>query len=464
MVTHRPSSSRDEPARPPRAGRAAFTLVELMVASSIALAVIGALASMFALFSRTASDTQAIVTMTSQLRSSATRLSQDLAGLTAALRPPQNPNSGAGYFEYIEGPGTDLFRLVVNSGNIMTSTTSITGVAAITATDSILGDVDDVLLFTTRATGNLFVGKYGSNQIESPVAEVAWFCRPMPDQPIPGLTLQNLYRRQLLVLSHVGATPFHTSTPVSNFLSGSTIPAVYNAYDISLRSDPTIGALVPNSLSDLMLRSNRFVPTLRASGTSPFLMGTTPYLTGSLATTNAGVIFDAASNRQGEDVVMGNVIGFDVRIFDPDARPRLSGSTPVYPHEQGYLALTSTASFSGGFVDLGCLPTANLTGLTAGGNGKLAGLAKTTATGTATYDTWSTHFESNGIDDDGVLGIDQGTNGGDDNSNGLPDDALEAEVPPPYGRRVPAIEVRIRCYDPASRQIRQTTVRRQFPD
>jgi hypothetical protein len=195
-------------------------------------------------------------------------------------------------------------------------------------------------------------------------------------------------------------------------------------------------------------------------------MGTTPYLTGSLATTNAGIIFDAASNRQGEDVVMGNVIGFDVRIFDSDAQPRLSvsGSIPVYPHEQGYLALTSTASFRGGFVDLGCLPTANLTGLTAGGNGKLAGLAKTTATGTATYDTWSNHFESNGIDDDGLLGIDQGTNGVDDNSNGLPDDANEDEVPPPYSRRVPSIEVRIRCFDPASKQIRQTTVRRQFPN
>ena len=336
-------------------------------------------------------------------------------------------------------------------------------IAAITGTDSILGDVDDVLLFTTRSTGGLFAGRYGSTQIESPVAEVAWFCRPMADQPIAGLTLQNLYRRQLLVISHVGTAPFHTSTAVSNLLSGSTIPAVYNSYDISLRSDPTIGALVPNSLTDLMLRGNRFVPTLRASGTAPLLMGTTPYLTGSLATTNAGVIFDAASNRQGEDVVMGNVIGFDVRIFDSDAQPRLSGSIPVYPHEQGYLALTSTASFGGGFIDLGCLPTSTLTLLSAGGAAK-SGLQKTSATGTATYDTWSNHFESNGIDDDGSLGIDQGSNGVDDNSNGLPDDANEDEVPPPYGRRVPSIEVRIRCFDPASKQIRQTTVRRQFPN
>lgn len=435
---------------------AAFTLVELLVASAIALSVIGALATLFSIFSRTASDSQAVVELTSRMRSTANRLRQDLIGLTVPLRPPVNPELGAGYFELIEGPNTDFVRV---SG----ATTVV-----ITGTDSVLGDVDDILLFTTRSTGELFTGKYSTGQIASPVAEVAWFCRPAAVQPLPGLTLQNLYRRQLLVISHVGASPFHnTALPpgLSNQLpAGNTIPTVYNTYDISLRSDPVVATLVPNTLADLMRRENRFIPTMRTSGTSLFV----PVLaSGSSAT---GLVFDAASGREGEDVILDNVIGFDVRVFDPDAQPRASGPWPIYPNEQGYLTLSSSGALTatgtlparGGFVDLGCLPASGLTILTGSGSLK-SGLVKPTLTGTATYDTWSTHFEADGIDNDTSGKADQGIDGADDGGiAGLPDDAAENEVPPPYGRRIRAIEIRIRCFDPASRQIRQTTVRQQF--
>lgn len=451
-----PAFSRDAVTqRPPRRTRVAFTLVELLVASAIALAVIAALATLFALFSRTASDSQAVVELTSRMRSTANRLRQDLTGLTVPLRPPLNPESGSGYFELLEGPNSDFFRV---SG----ATTVV-----ITGTDSILGDVDDVLLFTTRSTGEQFTGKYATGQIASPVAEVAWFCRPAAAQPLPGVTLQNLYRRQLLVVSHVGAVPFHNTAAVapSNQLpAANTIPTVYNTYDISVRNDPGLGVLVPNTLADLMRRENRFIPSMRTSGTSLFV----PVLaTGSSA---PGLVFDATSGREGEDVILNNVIGFDVRVFDPDAQPRASGSWPIYPQEQGYLGLSVSGSLSatgrpparGGFVDLGCLPTSGLTLLTGSGSFK-SGLSKSMLTGTATYDTWSTHFEADGFDNDASGKVDQGIDGVDDGGIvGLPDDAAEDEVPPPYGRRVPAIEIRIRCFDPNSRQIRQTTVRQQL--
>ena len=39
-----------------------------------------------------------------QLRLAATRLQQDLAGVTVTMNPPRKPANNEGYFEYIEGP------------------------------------------------------------------------------------------------------------------------------------------------------------------------------------------------------------------------------------------------------------------------------------------------------------------------------------------------------------------------
>ena len=80
----------------------------------------------------------------------------------------------------------------------------------------------------------------------------------------------------------------------------------------------------------------------------------------------------------------------------------------------------------------------------------------------ATYDTWSTYYENNGVDDDNVMGIDQGTNGVDDDTlNGI-DDAAEKETTSPYQADLPGIQVRLRCYEPSTRQIRQITVLHSF--
>lgn len=41
-------------------------------------------------------------------------------------------------------------------------------------------------------------------------------------------------------------------------------------------------------------------------------------------------------------------------------------------------------------------------------------------------------------------------------------EAGEAETSPPYPYPLRGIEVRIRCYEPSSRQVRQVTVRQTF--
>jgi prepilin-type N-terminal cleavage/methylation domain-containing protein len=403
-----------------------FSLIELLIAATIGLVVMGAVASLFGIFGRSASETQSIVDMTNRLRGTALTLRQDLRGITCSVTPSLSPESDAGYFELIEGPASDS---VDAAGN------------PITAATPILGDTDDVLLFTTRTAGEPFEGKFDTNLILSPVAEVAWFCRPSPPvaQVVAGVSLQTLYRRQLLVVGYVGAAPF---SPTNSLVSA--LPAAYNRYDLSLRLEPP-NMLVPNTLSDLTQRENRF------------LHGTQWHV--AFPNASAPATFDAASGREGEDAILTNVIGFDVRVYDPDAIPHLNGSTIVYPSEQGY-GSAPAAGFKGCFLDLGCAaPAATI--LSGTGNPR-SRLHKITASGTATYDTWSTHYESNGVDDDGDGIVDEATNGLDDNANGLVDDPPENEVPSPYAVPLRAIEIRLRCYDPASRQVRQTTIRQAF--
>ncbi len=80
----------------------------------------------------------------------------------------------------------------------------------------------------------------------------------------------------------------------------------------------------------------------------------------------------------------------------------------------------------------------------------------------AVYDTWTTFYEQDGIDQDGNLGIDQGTNGADDDNAMGVDDVGERETSPPYPSPLRSVQVRIRITDPDSRQVRQVTVTSDF--
>ncbi|MFM8951789.1 MAG: PilW family protein [Planctomycetaceae bacterium] len=424
MTTHHHSISArtsDSPSSP-----RGFSLVELLVASTIAMIVMAAVATLFGTFGNAASTSQSIVDMTSRMRTTTTRLRRDLAGITAPLRPPLSPDGNQGYFELIEGPLRDVDA---------------------TAT-SLLADVDDVLLFTTQSAGPPFQGRYVvsgiDRRIESSTAEVAWFCRPSPAaaQTVAGLTLHTLYRRQLLVEGYVGVAPFHNpGSAATNQIAG-TMPDLLTSYDMSLRPVGG-GVFVPNTLGDLTLRENRF---LHGAWNVAFSVA------------SPGVTFDAASGREGEDVVLTNVLAFDVRVFDPAIPIRTGSGAILYPGDPGY-ATGADSLTKGAFVDLGRQGGGTL--LSSGA------AAKASPALACTYDTWSTAYESNGIDESIPLnGADEGTNGVDDSSpaDGLPDDPGETETAPPYATPLTAIEVRIRCYDPVSRQVRQTTVRQAFPN
>jgi hypothetical protein len=269
--------------------------------------------------------------------------------------------------------------------------------------------------------------------------------------------------------------------------------STFNGFDLSCRlvsSANSVRLLVPNSLGDLTKRENRF-------GHYPTDLGVTPAFPYSLVS-----IAPLAGSRAGEDIILNNVLSFDVRVFDPDAPIQvISPGGGVTPGDPGY-AGGATSQGYGAYVDL-CwgrgmnpssaaavvapgspFPAANSTAFQSFGVKSINNATTTTAlSGTlatpqtsnatvnaAVYDTWSTHYESNGINENNNFDrintstplIDEGTNGLDDNANGLVDEPLEAETSAPYPVPLRGLEVRIRCYEPSSRQVRQVTIRHTF--
>jgi len=232
------------------ASRPAFSLVELLVASALSLVVMGAVASLFGVFGRSVSDGQSVVELNARMRNAAWRLRQDLIGLTCTPAPLVRVECNGGYFRVIEG----------------TRTTS-------PDPNTLLGDIDDVLAFTTSSPGAPFAGRLtGARGFESPTAEVIWFCERSGQQH-RGQDLYNLHRRQLLV----------AGTPDAGSFTNNVFAARGDS-DLSYTQHA-------NTLGDLSKRANRF----------PAESGGNRRLTG---------------DREGEDVILGNVIAFDVRIAE----------------------------------------------------------------------------------------------------------------------------------------------------
>jgi len=497
-----------------------YTLVEMLTATVLTLIMMAAVASVFATVGASVSAARSTLEMTDAQRGAAAVLKADLEGVTATMAPPRRPEDGEGYFEYIEGPigpapaAAPSFVDNDNGGTV----------------DSTVGDSDDILTFTTRrqtdilgrSHGDVFVGRWwnavaGAVQtIESRDAEVAWFVRG-----------RTLYRRVLLVRPDID-------------VSGADYRGFYNNNDLSVRLDrDAAGALSlrTNSLGDLTNRENRFAHSFRdpsdasnddlhpnassqpigfpysasrwgqlglpTLGETSYYDSSTPnnsWLAGAMSPTalapTAATTIDLWLNphpwgttdlqtgnlsaylgaRFGEDVILNNVIGFDVKAWDPGApvlRAVNDNGTPtdltddtlvspvaaVLPGDPGYaLALAHLSDYLpvayGAYVDLGYY-TSNPTYSVFAGTGGAAGLVRV-------YDTWSLFYEYNSLNENGNTSVDEGTNGFDDNGDGVVDDPGEMEAPPPYAAPLRGIQVKIRVFDRDSRQIREVTVVQDF--
>ena len=432
-----------------------MTLVEMLVATTATLILMAAVAQAFAVFGSAISGSRGVLELDARMRSAAWRLRSDLTGITVRPLPPITPESAQGYLEIIEGPFTDYQYPNENTG---LPTPIESGTTTVGPTD-----VDDVLLFTTRNTETPFIGRRPSTgTFESTVAEVAWFARRTPDTVSPAT--YTLYRKQLLVIGYVGVAPFSNgdSNSVDWATAGSSWSAFYNLpCDVSVRREGN--ALVPNTLADLSRREARFLHNAQGvvDGTAfPY-----PFVDYQNLTPPDGLIFEPGTSRHGEDVVLTDVVSFDVRVFDPALAVRQDGATPLVPGDPSYPNATDVGT--GGYVDLGHGVATNSL-LVGGGitprfyDGSARIVAGTAATLTRTYDTWSLAYEANGRDEGNDTVVDPLFDGTDNDGNSLIDDPAEFETRPPYPYPLRGIEVRIRCYEPSSRQVRQVTVRHTF--
>lgn len=645
--------------------RQGYTLIEVLMATALSLMLMAGVAGVIGTVSESINDTRALLEKADQLRGTREFLAGDLESATAPLYlpPPLLPEANAGYFQYTEGPFGPLW---------------LPGMVFINAdrgeSDTTVGDIDDMLMFTVKRKDRPFVGRvlqkraplsgetpdsnspdsvgdYVINRTaDSFVAEVAWFMRG-----------RTLYRRVLLVLPEFDAD-LRTDAREIQLLDDPTndYPVIPQAnegygffanYDLSVRFDTSNARLVANTLADLTKPENRFAHRTRDidSGGANRVAGSFPFhphfyrdyssgvagedtkpgpaprqertswsmlglptlrecsyydsttitnswraggwlvpvapsgklydtMTPSAMNSNGqtdlwtephpwaeldratGTLTNAMSNirRVGEDIILTNCIGFDVKVWDPGAPiiEQTVGARTVtlLPGDPGYLGAVGNSTWPGGaagapvrvshgaYADLNYMcrlgsqnwpgvadptdpfvrekiarpaywnlirnnPNSNelepwfygagdyRSGLrgqppdndtaTWDNNDTTAVVGESYADVRAwplpsVYDTWSTHYESDGINQDNDGFIDEGIDAIDNPAimtandvyygqhqpggtpNGVVDDPTEYETSPPYPVPLRGIQVKIRVYEPDSKKIREVTLVQDF--
>ncbi|NLE38839.1 MAG: hypothetical protein GX621_12515, partial [Pirellulaceae bacterium] len=177
--------------------------------------------------------------------------------------------------------------------------------------------------------------------------------------------------------------------------------------------------------------------------------------------------------RVAEDVLLTNVIGFDVKVWDPGA-PLVAvdvRGTPgdpsddmgLAPGDNAYLAALQQAITGGAgpfpvvptivgygaYVDLGYAPSYDYT-LVSGAPRPWFNTAGNPPGPQYVYDTWSTHYETTGAD------------GFDNTGDGIVDGVSEQTAPPPHARPLRGIQIKIRMFEPDSRRAREMTIVHDF--
>lgn len=553
--------------------RSGLTLVEMMVSVALTLMVVFAMVRIFESLGNNVTDGRAMIDMSGNLRAAAQMLRSDLEGLTVTTTPPRSPEDGEGYLEIIDGPGTDYQHVVYQASNFTPQL-----VSAANQTDSLdddgyldseydttVGDVDDVLAFTSRRqepfSGTLsdprvyFQDQSANEQlrtspivIESNEAEIVWWLevqrnvvgdlaalrdmsiddqirnavtfaddettRITATQRYPnfsnlalGTAVRSLHRRALLIRPDIDFSEIN-----ENGLTRTEVAAFVSNNDLSVRiekvGDTDRFRLFANSLKDLTNRSNRsfrrgplshFTPALvqkRIDSTRLDSRRVTPsaqisellvadsllLMHGSMKDMVMTYPQDAPRVpnaltmimlRRGKDVVLSDVTAFDLRVWDPEAVLLPAAGTIVSPGDPMYtrqsLSTISDVSVApkGAFVDLGFAIQPKLASpLTVPFQGNFGGeshtLSQLPVEPSATYCTWSDHYETDGYDQDGNNLPDQGTDGLDNNNLFGVDDPSEVETSPPYPHPLRGMSVTMRILDPETRQVRQTSVVTDF--
>jgi competence protein ComGC len=572
----------------------AFTLVEMLIAMVLTLILVLAIAEFYAVIGDAVKDGRATIEMGGQLRAVVQRLKADLDQLTVSVAPWTDDGSASGYFEYYEGRGNDyepFAHIAPGSNPSFNMATGFVDLAKNGVTNG-LGDGDDFLAFTIRSSGQPFTGRYqpfgatAPTIINSQFAEVIWWVafedingngrwdvfddingNNQWDANEPALNEpRQLYRRQLLIrpdLHDIYDNRLYSTVQEAH----QKLLELWQLNDISLRihaeREPGTNLyryrILPNSLSDLARRENRFGHNplemqdrrnpmtgeleprdLRfphsATTTEPNFLGPRDppdfpdlqdlarlaLLMPSFTANSPGVVlgsqqtFVLTGTAKGEDLVLSNLLAFDVQAYDPYARvwpdnPGGASQAALTPSDPGYRSIIpagpsilnpSALLGLGAYVDLNyyrrfpdpvLLVARNIdNNVSTSMNIPLPYFADLPASPPgvtdqrlylhrfgyidyffgarrydaypygATYDTWSVSYERDGINQLRTGSYDLQTNGVDDNRDDVVDDVGERETVPPYSQPLRGLRVRIRMYEPSTRQIRQATVETDF--
>lgn len=499
--------------------RRGLTLVEVLIATVLAMLLLMSLASAFKKVGDSITENRAALQMSNQLRAVSSLLRRDLEMATAKPIPPMSANSAMGYFKIYEGPLCDF------SAKLYLEPTS-PGAGR-------FGDYDDILMFTASASGEWFTGKvprYIAEKrspatpnaydlepviIGSKYAEIVWYTSPLALDSTGLPTKLQLHRRVFLIRPDLNGSNGALS------LGTTSLPAAYQVCDLSMHRVAN-GSVVANTLEDLMYLENRFahiqvsaqshlsMPILDLGAAVPFAQGTANFgnIPGRSGLLNGNYILQG--DRLGEDVVMSDCVAFDLKVFDREVPLYGVGtgaagtdSMVLSPNDPGYATAISLAPVgSGDFVDLGWyrnvaplvtnpVPPRLFVGFsgfrTHGSNSFSLNLLKSGMVvlggwSQISYDSWTTGYELDSRlqgDLAGSLGpqtgtvqlssttgartaVDMGTNGVDDDGNGLIDDLLEWETSAPFPISLPSVQVKIRLEEPDTRQLQQVSVVNEF--
>ena len=318
-------------------GRPALTLVEMLIGLAITLLMMAAVVSLFANIGAGVRVRQATIEMSAELRDVRAKLYKDLTHATCRTLPWQRPDEDPGYFEIVEGMYSDRlpsgqaidFRFSQIPGSQDPTLPSFQDPNTGDITDGTgLGDYDDIIALTVRQKDIPFQGRFvdpntfSPETIESSVAEVIWFAiENKIASPGDEQGMRKVYRRQLIVAPWVDLSGIAAPTSISL----AEYERFYSQCDISVHIEPTGSgfAWVPNSLGDLAKRENRFGHYFENNfGNQNGYPHRFPH------DGNGNLVLEAGAgtslrpfdgDRAGEDLIIENVLAFDVLVFDPGA-------------------------------------------------------------------------------------------------------------------------------------------------
>lgn len=305
-----------------QARRSGFSILELLIATTIAMVILLIVTKWFRDLSVNAANSRAMVEMSGQMRAVIAHLENDLKGATFPRGALPGSNSDFGYIQYTEGIATDAqpawpnltpfdssvgaqtidppdvtyvnaANMPVTASPVATTTPPLAIYANILGAPipgggeealSRYGDMDDVLSLTTRQMDSPYRGKmlfsapaivapeppFISNVIESPMAEIVWWVEGLDENGDTQISTseRQIRRRVFLIRPDLSAAirATYLAMKTAGLSDAQALQVMLEQCDVSfhLEWDPTVGpggsvVAIANSLADLA--SHRYTTT-----------------------------------------------------------------------------------------------------------------------------------------------------------------------------------------------------------